>query len=80
MPGHTAVRRIEGDFVEYRVTVRYGMERLRYHLDRVEAESIREAMTQAARELPDEVASQGDLVEIRPAVDPEARGSADRDG
>lgn len=60
--------------MNYRVTVRYGGETLRYHLDQVQADDLREAMTAAARALPPEVVESADLVEIRPAVDPEARG------
>lgn len=60
--------------MHYRVTVRYGGESLRYHLDQVQADDLSEAMTAAARALPPEVVASADLVEIRPAVDPESRG------
>jgi hypothetical protein len=55
------------------VTVRYGGERLRYHLDQVQADDLKEAMTAAAGALPPEIVDSADLVEIRPAVDPEDR-------
>lgn len=58
--------------MDFQVTVRYGADRIRYHLDTVRADDLRAAMRAAADRLPDEVAG-GDLVEIRPAVDQEAR-------
>lgn len=59
--------------MDYQVTVRYGTERVRYHLDTVQAETLRDAMLAAAEALPDDVSDEADLVEIRPAVDQEAR-------
>jgi hypothetical protein len=55
------------------ITVRYGGRRQRYHTFRVEAEDAREALTAAASGIPDEIAPQADLVELRVAVDPEER-------
>ncbi len=59
--------------VEYQVTVRFGEGRQRYHIFTVEAEGMVEALRAAAKELPEEVAGSGDLVEIRPAIEPEGR-------
>ena len=59
--------------MHYQVTVRYGATRVRYHLDRVEGENLAEAMRTAAERLPAEVIEAGELVEIRPAIDPEER-------
>lgn len=59
--------------MKYQVTVRYGATRVRYHMDRVEGEDLAEAMRTAAERLPTEVIEAGELVEIRPAIDPEER-------
>lgn len=59
--------------MDFQVTVRYGADKIRYHLDTVRADDLRAAMRAAADGLPDEVAAAGDLVEIRPALDREAR-------
>ena len=59
--------------MQYQVTVRYGATRVRYHMDRVEGENLAEAMRTAAERLPAEVVEAGELVEIRPAIDPEER-------
>jgi hypothetical protein len=59
--------------MEFQITVRYGGTRKRYHLVRVSAENARAAMETGAVRIPDEIADQADLVEIRPAVDPETR-------
>ncbi|MEX0935916.1 MAG: hypothetical protein WD013_03355 [Gemmatimonadota bacterium] len=64
---------MEGETERYQVTVRYGAPRHRYHQFTVEAPDIRGALTRASAELPDEVAEDGELVEIRPFVDPDAR-------
>jgi|GEM_PF-275246 len=59
--------------MEFQVTVRYGHARQRYHLFTVDAGEIGEALEAAAEGLPDDVAREGTLAEIRLAVDPEAR-------
>lgn len=56
-----------------RVTVRYGRERTRYHTERLEAEGLRDALVRLADVLPDEILAEGDLIEIRPAPDPDER-------
>jgi hypothetical protein len=59
--------------VNFQITVRYGTRRQRYHMLEVEAADAREAMASAARLVPDEIAAEADLVEIRVAVDPDHR-------
>jgi hypothetical protein len=57
----------------FQVTVRFGRDRQRYHQTTVEARDLRDALAQVAASLPDEVAAEADLAEIRPWVDPEDR-------
>jgi hypothetical protein len=59
--------------MHFQVTVRYGGRRQRYHTFSVDGADAREALLQVARELPDAVASDADLVEMRVAVDPDSR-------
>ena len=59
--------------MHFQATVRYGGPRSRYHQETLEVEDLREALTTLAERLPDEVLSEGDLIEIRPVVDPDAR-------
>jgi len=59
--------------MNFSVTVRYGGRHQRYHTFSVQAEDARAALQAAAREIPDEIAPQADLVELRVAVDPDAR-------
>ncbi len=59
--------------MNFQVTVRYGGHRQRYHLYVVDGADAREALAIAAREMPSEIAAEADLVEIRIAVDPDAR-------
>ena len=57
----------------FQITVRHGGRHQRYHIFTVEAPDIGTALSKAAAELPEEIATDGDLAEIRIAVDPEAR-------
>ena len=57
----------------YQVTIRYGRRFQRYHTFVVEAEDAVAAMGEAAAGAPDEVRGEADLVEVREAVDPDAR-------
>ena len=57
----------------FQITVRHGGRAQRYHTYTVEAADAREAMEKAARDMPDAVASEADLIEVRIAVDPDAR-------
>lgn len=57
----------------FQVTVRYGSRYQRYHTYRVDAGDLPEALRSAAEAMPGEIVEQADLVEIRPAPDPEAR-------
>jgi len=59
--------------MNFQITIRFGARRHRYHTFTVEAEDARAALARAAREMPDEVAAEADLVEMRVAVDPEER-------
>jgi len=59
--------------MNFQVTVRHGGPRQRYHTYVVAAADAREALAIAARELPAEIAADADLVELRVAVDPDAR-------
>ena len=59
--------------MNFQVTVRYGGRYQRYHTYLVEAQDARVALEMAAAEIPDEIAPQADLVELRIAVDPEKR-------
>ncbi len=56
----------------FQVTVRYG-EQYRYHTYTVEADDAASALRAAAEAIPDEVAAGADLVELRPAPEPEER-------
>ena len=59
--------------MRYQVTVRYGGRQQRYHVYEVEADDAGDALEAAAAQMPREVRSAADLVELRPAVDPDAR-------
>jgi hypothetical protein len=57
----------------FQITVRYGGRYQRYHTFQVEAPDAKGALEAAAREMPDEVVAEADLVEVRVAVDPDER-------
>ena len=57
----------------FQITVRYGGRHQRYHTYTVEADDAREAMETGAEEIPEDIASQVDLIELRVAVEPDAR-------
>ncbi len=59
--------------MRFQATIRYGTRYQRYHTVVVEADDVREALRLSASEMPDEVAAQADLVELRVAPDPDAR-------
>ncbi|MCG6987344.1 MAG: hypothetical protein LJF06_04100 [Gemmatimonadetes bacterium] len=59
--------------MRFQVTVRHGRRYQRYHTLVVEADDAREALRRAASEIPDDIAGETDLVELRIAPDPEAR-------
>lgn len=56
----------------YRMTVRYGAPRVRYHMEDIEAPTLADALRKGAAALPAE-AVDGELVEIRRGPDPERR-------
>jgi len=57
----------------FQVTVRHGSPRPRYHTLAVEAPDAVAALRAAADAIPAEVAASADLVEVREAVNPDAR-------
>lgn len=66
--------------MSFQITVRYGTRHHRYHTLEVDGPDVRGALRQAADALPDDVARHADLVEMRPAVDPDARSYLGEDG
>jgi hypothetical protein len=59
--------------MRYQVTVRYGGRRQRYHTYAVDAADAGAALEAAAERMPVEIRGEADLVELRAAVDPDAR-------
>jgi hypothetical protein len=59
--------------MNFTITVRYGGRRQRYHTFIVEADDARAALAAAADGIPDEIAPEADLIELRVAVDPDDR-------
>jgi hypothetical protein len=59
--------------MDYQVTVRYGRTHVRYHTMDVSGDDFRDALEAVAESLPDEIAKEADLLEMRPASDPEDR-------
>ena len=59
--------------MNFQVTARYGGRHQRYHTYSVQADDAKAALEAAAAALPTEIAPQTDLVELRVAVDPDAR-------
>ena len=57
----------------FQVTVRYGTRRQRYYTFVVEADDAAAALRVAAEQMPHEITSEADLVELRVAVDPDGR-------
>lgn len=59
----------------YRVTIRHGEMRYRYHVEDVEAPDMREALRLAIAGLPEE-AVQADIAEVRLLREPDERNTA----
>ncbi|MGB1656583.1 MAG: hypothetical protein ACPHQP_02085 [Longimicrobiales bacterium] len=59
--------------MNYQITVRFGGRFQRYHTFTVSASDAATALRQAADEIPADIASDVDLVELRVAVDPDHR-------
>ncbi|MEC7834123.1 MAG: hypothetical protein VX850_05540 [Gemmatimonadota bacterium] len=59
--------------MNFQVTVRYGGHQQRYHTFTVDADDAKAALKTAASQLPLDIAADVDLVELRIAVDPDAR-------
>jgi hypothetical protein len=55
----------------YQITVRYGRRYQRYHTFTVDAQDVVDALRLAADHVPPEILPEADLVELRPAVDPD---------
>ncbi len=66
--------------MNFQVTARHGGKYQRYHTYAVDAPDAKAALRAAAAELPDEIAPETDLIEIRVAVDPEKRKYVDEAG
>jgi len=58
---------------QFQITIRFGSGRKGYHTVTVRAADLREAAGRAIEEISDEMAGEADLLEIRPAVDPDDR-------
>jgi hypothetical protein len=67
------LRPLHGHVKTFQITVRYGQRYQRYHTFTVQAPDVAVALRQAADQLPAEILPEADLVELRPAVDPDAR-------
>jgi hypothetical protein len=63
--------------MNFQVTARYGGRAQRYHTFNVDVLDAKAALLAAAHEIPDEIAPQVDLIEIRVAVDPDKRSYAE---
>lgn len=59
--------------MNFQVTVRYGSRYQRYHTFEVDVANARDALAAAATRIPEEIAREADLVEVRVAVDPDDR-------
>jgi len=59
--------------MNYQITVRFGGRFQRYHTFNVSASDAATALRLAADQIPDAIASDVDLVELRIAVDPDQR-------
>ena len=66
--------------MNFQVTARHGGKYQRYHTYLVDAPDAKAALRAAAAELPDDIAPETDLVEIRIAVDPDKRMYMDAEG
>ena len=66
--------------MNFQVTARYGGKYQRYHTYLVDAPDAKAALQAAAAALPDEIAAQTDLIEMRVAVDPDERKYVDEAG
>ena len=65
--------------MNFQVTVRYGARQQRYHTFTVHADAAKAAHKSAANQLPLDIAPDVDLVELRIAVDPDARSYVDEE-
>jgi len=63
--------------MNFQITVRYGGRQQRYHTFNVQATDAKVALQSASLLLPLDIAADVDLVELRIAVDPDARSYVD---
>ena len=63
--------------MNYQITVRFGGRHQRYHTFKVSADNAAEALRQAADNVPKEIATDVDLVELRVAISPDERSYLD---
>jgi hypothetical protein len=61
------------DSLRYRVTVRFVDGRQRYHIEDIEADSMKDALRAIVDTVPRSVLDTADLVEVRPQVSDEER-------
>ncbi len=59
--------------MEFQLTIRHGGKSPRYHMATLPATSLAELLEALPRGIPEDVLGDADLVEIRPAVDPDRR-------
>jgi len=63
--------------MNYQITIRFGGRHQRYHTFKVSADDAAEALRQAADKVPEEIAADVDLVELRVAINPDERSYLD---
>ncbi len=63
--------------MNYQITIRFGGRQQRYHTFKVSADDAVEALRQAADNVPKEIATDVDLVELRVAISPDERSYLD---
>lgn len=59
--------------MRYRAAIRYVEGHQRYHVEDIEANSIRAALERVVETVPDAILAAADLVEIRPSLEDENR-------
>ncbi|MCA9737349.1 MAG: hypothetical protein KC645_06970 [Gemmatimonadetes bacterium] len=59
--------------MRYRIVIRHGRPRQRYHTLEVDAADLAAALVAAAQRLPPDLVATADLAEVREAPDPEGR-------
>jgi hypothetical protein len=62
-----------GSGMKYRVTIRFGTHRMRYHTLDLDATDLAKALIEAVNEIPSDVLETADLLEARLLGEPEER-------